>query len=136
MFGLGAVLPVWRANPAAGAAMAAVSALALVAEIIARGPGNGSLIAAFLTVLTLVVLLPRALPAWLRPLAWLGGLSYSLYLVHIPLGVYGFLRFLPTEPTLAVSYFGLQLIWSLLVGVSAWLFWRWFERPFLQAARA
>jgi peptidoglycan/LPS O-acetylase OafA/YrhL len=133
MFGLGAVLPVWRVAPAAGVTMATISALALVAELVARGPGNGSLLAAAITTVVLAAILPRPMPTWLRPLAWFGGLSYSLYLVHVPLGLYGFLRFLPTAPVSVPVYFGVQLLWSLLVGVAAWFFWRCFERPFLRA---
>lgn len=73
-------------------------------------------------------------PQW-RPLFVLGAISYSLYLVHVPIGgrfVNLFQRFLPETVwvDLALSLGGLGM--SLC---AAWLFWRWIERPAIELAR-
>ncbi|HEX9037501.1 MAG TPA: acyltransferase [Ktedonobacterales bacterium] len=67
-----------------------------------------------------------------RPLVWIGGFSYSLYLIHAPLiqliWQYGLhpLRLGPDATYLALLLLGLPVI-----TLAAWGFWRLAERPFL-----
>jgi peptidoglycan/LPS O-acetylase OafA/YrhL len=69
-----------------------------------------------------------------RPLVWIGGFSYSLYLIHAPLvqliwqyslhlwGVHGLLAFL-----------ALLLVGGPLIVAASWVFWYFCERPFLNS---
>lgn len=76
------------------------------------------------------------LAGWLpvRALAWVGGLSYSLYLVHQPLLV-------ALSPPMLARSTDEAVILSLLVGaplsvVAAWLFFQLAERPVLARLRS
>ncbi|KFI31711.1 acyltransferase [Haematobacter massiliensis] len=60
----------------------------------------------------------------LRPVVWLGLISYSTYLWHQPLMAFARLR-LAEEPHAGVM--ALLVIASVLLG---WLSWRWVEQPF------
>lgn len=88
----------------------------------------------------LVMLYPfdGRLTAWsgLRPLAWLGTLSYSLYLIHVPIGTRVFnlgerLTTLQGERWLA--YAAAAFVASLVAGV---VFHRLFEKPWMNASPA
>ncbi len=73
----------------------------------------------------------RAALGW-RPLVWIGGFSYSIYLIHAPLlqllWQYGLhplgLGDLPT-------YLALLLLGVPLIVAASWVFWYFCERPFL-----
>jgi peptidoglycan/LPS O-acetylase OafA/YrhL len=76
----------------------------------------------------------RAVLEW-RPLVWIGGFSYSLYLIHAPL--------IQLIWQYAVRPLGLSVsgaYWALLLGglplivMTAWGFWYVCERPFLNSA--
>jgi peptidoglycan/LPS O-acetylase OafA/YrhL len=73
-------------------------------------------------------------PAWgskllgLRPLAFVGRISYSMYLYHLPL----LLLFNKYAPSL--GWLAFPCYFTLLAGVSA-LSFRLIERPFMQAPR-
>jgi peptidoglycan/LPS O-acetylase OafA/YrhL len=77
----------------------------------------------------------RAALEW-RPLVWIGGFSYSVYLIHAPLiqllwqhGLHplGFeLNALPT-------YLALIVVGVPLIVAASWLFWYGCERPFLNS---
>jgi peptidoglycan/LPS O-acetylase OafA/YrhL len=75
-------------------------------------------------------------PRWLawRPLVWIGGFSYSLYLIHAPLiqliWQYGVL---PLGFGDVASYLALLLIGGTLIILAAWGFWYLAERPFLNS---
>ncbi|HEU0027744.1 MAG TPA: acyltransferase [Ktedonobacterales bacterium] len=75
--------------------------------------------------------LVRSILEW-RPLVWIGGFSYSLYLIHAPLiqllWQYG-LRPLGLGDT--VTYLALLLVGLPLIVLAAWGFWWLCERPFL-----
>ena len=68
-----------------------------------------------------------------RPLLWLGSISYSLYLVHVPIGgrIINLARRLPQTPWLqwgeALAALGVSLI-------AAWLLYRFVERPAMRLA--
>jgi peptidoglycan/LPS O-acetylase OafA/YrhL len=101
------VTPAWGSFPGLGA-LPAVAGASLVLLGIHRGATAG--IAA----------------AWLRsrPMVGLGLVSYSLYLWHWPLLVFGDVaRFDPAPPFVRWLLAGLAV-------VIAWLSWRWVEQPF------
>jgi peptidoglycan/LPS O-acetylase OafA/YrhL len=84
-----------------------------------------------------LLLLPHArlTPRPSHPLVTVGRFSYSLYLIHVPVGVFVFMRHV--APLLAGSAFGFafaQLAGLALVLCAAALFHRAIEKPFLSAA--
>jgi peptidoglycan/LPS O-acetylase OafA/YrhL len=90
----------------------------------------GSLIAAVgaLTALTIFGCGTRALPKWLAPVAWTGTISYSLYLIHAPIGVrvVNLMRRLPEG--LDSPLLGVMAAFVISI-VSAYAFWYVVERP-------
>ncbi len=92
---------------------------------------HGGWIAAACLLTVLTILYIRRGPPWLTAL---GTISYSLYLIHEPIG--GFVtrvvtRLLPASPSTSVWAMMASLTASLL---AAWIFWRWIESPSAQAS--
>ena len=70
----------------------------------------------------------KRLPSVLSPLASIGTISYSLYLVHIPIGTR--ITNLATRLPELVIYRYLALTLALAVSIGAsWLFWYFIEKP-------
>jgi peptidoglycan/LPS O-acetylase OafA/YrhL len=68
-----------------------------------------------------------------RPLKWLGSISYSLYLVHLPIVVVVTLKLaIPRLGRDTISFAATTLIAGGLALALAWLFARLFEAPFQQ----
>ena len=74
----------------------------------------------------------RERPLVWRPLVWIGGFSYSVYLIHAPLiqllwqyGVH------PLGWSGLPAFFALLLLGLPLIVAASWLFWYGCERPFL-----
>ena len=90
--------------------------------------GSGAGLATALAIL----LLP---PIAARPLLWLGTLSYSLYLIHVPFGgkLINLAQRLPDDPALRV---GLLALATGLTIVAAWIFHRFVERPSHELSRS
>lgn len=66
-----------------------------------------------------------------RPVRSLGGFSYSLYLIHLPIVMAVIRRTAPHFVSSRLSVFGFTLVLGLPVAVfGAWLFSRFFEMPF------
>jgi peptidoglycan/LPS O-acetylase OafA/YrhL len=85
-------------------------------------------IAAVLTAAVILAVRDRPLPNFCKPLSWLGKISYSLYLLHVPIGVQLVLTY--QESTYAMSSrYGLLLGALLLSTLAAYLMWRFVERP-------
>lgn len=77
----------------------------------------------------------RAILEW-RPLVWIGGFSYSLYLIHAPLvqALWQYIR--PLGLGDIATYLALLIIGTPLFVLVAWGFWYLCERPFLNARSA
>jgi peptidoglycan/LPS O-acetylase OafA/YrhL len=63
-------------------------------------------------------------------------MSYSLYLVHVPIGIYVLLRFMPVNPDDAAVFVGGQLVWLTGTVGAAAMFFIAGERPFLPPIRS
>jgi peptidoglycan/LPS O-acetylase OafA/YrhL len=63
-----------------------------------------------------------------RPLLWLGTISYSLYLLHVPIGgrIINLGERLSAGPYVRVAFLLASLVASI---VAAGIYWRWLERP-------
>ncbi len=134
VFGCGLALAVYEQGRLAGGIMLLTSLLSAV-WLIGHGGDKPHLLAVGgATVALLALCRNRIFPERLRPLAWIGEISYSLYLVHVPIGVYGLMRFLPQQFTLSVSHIASQLVLLAATVAVAWLFYLLAERPFLPPA--
>ena len=129
-FGVGAALAVCRRHTRIGGLMLLTSALhlgfALAADQDRAFVGGAALSAAAIATLRF---LPR--PRFFAGLAACGVFSYSLYLSHIPLGVFGVQRLLlGVAPAGAAATILTQLAALALILGAAHLFYRFVEKPF------
>ena len=135
LFGVGAALSLLSNHPKAGVLMLCMSSAgALLGHHYSPGPDY--VIAAFAT--TLLIWLSRhvALPKMLQPVRRLGIFSYSLYLVHVPVGVYCLMRLLPKSyPSDAAYLFQQFLVLGGTIAAS-WLFFQVAEKPFITRPKA
>jgi len=75
------------------------------------------------------------MPTWITPLASAGVISYSLYLLHVPIGM----RVVNASMRLSRSTlagYGVVIVALLLSVATAWLFWRSVEKPSAAWAKA
>jgi peptidoglycan/LPS O-acetylase OafA/YrhL len=136
LFALGILVCLWQTRSPIARWFALVSALHLTALLVLRRTGTHELVA-LLTAVAIVV--P---PAWFappsgNPLERLGQISYSVYLLHVPVGVYIFQRF--ARPW-AEGSFGRQVLGEFIalipiIAVAA-LSYRFIERPLLRPSAA
>lgn len=131
VFAVGAALGLWPAHRRAAQAMLAVSILHASWTIGTGADETHYVLVGGLTAVALVLTHRRPLPRLLEPLAPLGRISYSLYLVHIPVGIYLLARFLPGEYSHAATFIGWQLLWLAGTLAAAAGFYLLGERPFL-----
>jgi peptidoglycan/LPS O-acetylase OafA/YrhL len=82
------------------------------------------------TVALAALLLPFRSTGWLRPFAWLGGISYAFYVVHFPL-LY-LVRSLPLPPATWEGFTERSLVWVALVLGLSWLLEKRFQ-PWVKA---
>jgi peptidoglycan/LPS O-acetylase OafA/YrhL len=142
--GVGALLAVWLSGrarperPVTGAAaagwggLAAVVAVAVLLPTDVEWPSGWALLATLPTALVIWAGWqgPANGPARLlgtRPLVWVGGLSYSIYLWHWPAIVLGEWTMLRLTGERAPQWLPLALALGSLV--PAWLSWRYLESP-------
>jgi peptidoglycan/LPS O-acetylase OafA/YrhL len=75
----------------------------------------------------------RAALEW-RPLVWVGGFSYSVYLIHAPLiQLLWQYVFHPLGLGDTLTYLALLLVGGPLIVAASWVFWYFCERPFLNS---
>ena len=140
--GLGALLAVawmrWHALPGTGERrgalfLAGVAAFASLAHVLASGTAVWGELTWLLPTATLaMLLLGAALGTGViarrvlgrGPLAFVGRISYSAYLYHLPL-------LLVMQKYIAPAGAGFALAYLAVVLLAAWISWRFVERPFL-----
>jgi peptidoglycan/LPS O-acetylase OafA/YrhL len=132
-FAVGAAVFGWR-RPGWRAFSVSVLVLASVTAVVVRDPASWVSLgaaASFLLLRSFDASLERT--RWLAPLRWLGGFSYSLYLIHVPIAgrvVNLFRRHLDGVALVACS-----LPCAVVASVAAaWAFHRLVERRFMTAA--
>lgn len=133
IFGAGVALAVLFSHRRTGLVMLLFSALHALWQLGHNTDPAGSVLVASVTLICLALVRNRLLPAALQPLAWIGTISFSLYLVHVPIGVAGLMRFLPQMFVHSLSYIGAQLLLLVVTVAAAGLFYLLAERPFLPA---
>lgn len=81
-----------------------------------------------LTATVIVLARHRELPRFMNPCVFLGRISYSLYLLHVPIGVriINLVDRLPNSVT--YRYLGIAAAFAVSIA-SAWVFWRLIELP-------
>ena len=136
VFGLGLALAVFAQHRRTGRVMLLTSLLHAIWLVSTGADDTHYLAVGVVAAVFLALSQPWSFPSWLRPLAWIGEISYSLYLVHVPIGIYGLMRFFPGKFTMPFTYVGAQLL--LLGGIVAFacLFHLVGERPFLPRSRS
>jgi len=145
LFGLGAALALLPSHRLPGSVMLATLAILLVHEFLRPPPpdlltlhgrpGWDYLTVALVTAAVVWAADRWPLPRFLAPLKNLGVFSYSLYLVHVPVGIYVISR-LFAPPASDARYFAEQAVALAGTLVVAWLFFLCAERPFMNSRRA
>lgn len=128
-------VPVWCATVLAWLGVVAVVASAVVFDAATPWPGWQALVPTLGTAAVLVAIQAGATSWWSpagwlgwRPLVWIGGLSYSLYLWHWPVLKFAEYQF----GELRIRY---ALIAVLVAGILAWLSLKFVENPVRYAKR-
>lgn len=133
VFGAGVALAVFFSHHRTGLVMLLVSALQALWQLGHIADSTRSLLVVSVTLIYLAVIRNRLMPSAIQPLAWIGTISFSVYLVHVPIGVAGLMRFLPGVFANSLSYIGAQLLLLVVTVGAAGLFYLMVERPFLPA---
>ena len=135
VFGLGLALALRAYDRRAGTALLLVSAVHAGFTLMTGRDDALYLMVGCLTAGCLALGARTPFPSWLRPVARLGQMTYSLYLVHVPVGVYLLWRLMPAHPASSLAYVGAQLLLLAATLAAAGLFFLGCERPFAPAAR-
>lgn len=130
LFGTGVAAAIHREHKAAALIMAGFSAIHFAVCAF-----DGRLIAYWLTTSAGALICLRAAdvpePGRIAPLGYAGKISYSIYLIHVPIGVGLIQRALPSMGESGAVEIGRQLLVVGLTLVAAEIFYRKAERPFL-----
>ncbi len=131
VFGVGLALAVAQQHRLAGCTMLTASFLH-AAWLLGHGADQAHFVAVGgVTTALLALCRDRIFPAALLACSRIGEISYSLYLVHVPVGVYALTRFLPGKFTRPAAYIGCQLLLLAASLAVAKAFYFAAERPFL-----
>jgi peptidoglycan/LPS O-acetylase OafA/YrhL len=130
VFGLGAALALWPLHRRAAGVMLAISALHFFSTMGRDAVTTTYIMVGGVSVGLVAGIRHWRLPSWLRLLSKAGIISYSLYLVQVPVGIYTLFRFLPASYGTASAYIGSQLAWLAVTLAAAGMFYFVGERPF------
>ena len=134
IFTLGLALAVWDVHRPAATAIGVGAAAGLVA--VAKNPLYPGTVAAALATAIAIAFIPRHRAfRYLRPLETVGDFSYSLYLTHVPLLLLFGRRLILPMHTQATVLVGCAVVMLISLAV-AWVFCRYFEKPFHRGTRA
>lgn len=134
LFGIGAAIAVWPQNRLAARLMAASSVLQTTVIYTSGRPFAYTAVA--MIAVGLLWLAPRvSFPGWLRPARQIGVFSYSVYLIHQPVGYFGLMRLMPKTYPGDIAYISGQLLVFLGTLGIAYVFFRLCEEPFLNAPK-
>ncbi len=136
VFGSGVALAALYTHRRTGSVMLIISAFYATWQLSLDTTLDRSVLVGTATLLVLALVRKQPFPTVFRPLAWVGSISFSLYLVHVPIGIYGLMRFLPEVFATSLSYIGAQLMLLVVTVGAAGLFYFLAERPFLPARSA
>jgi len=90
--------------------------------------GTQETVVGMLTALTIIGCATRQLPRFLAPLAFLGTMSYSLYLVHVPIGGRVMSLAMRLSESLLIRYTAIAVAFGLSI-LAGYIFWLCIERP-------
>jgi len=124
--------PGWAAEVLAGAGLVLIAAAVFGFDDATRVPGVAMLLPVAGTLLVIAFATPRTLVGRLLaapPIAFIGLISYSAYLWHVPL--LAFVQLTSLEPVPLVVLLGFAALSFVLAALS----WRYVERPFRDRAR-
>ena len=129
LFGLGIAVCLWETHRTASLWTFAACAAHAIGFLL-RGEQVNYFVVAWLA--TAVLWLdPEIGGKSARVLAWAGRSSYSLYLIHVPVGCFVAMRFVPMPADRTFLFFAGQSIVLVVCLLVARLFFRCFERPFM-----
>lgn len=135
IFGLGAALALWTTDRPISAGLLLVSAAHAAVTLAAGRDDTHYLVTGFVTAALIVLTAHMPCPGWLRPVAGVGATSYSLYLVHVPVGIYLCWRLMPARFGSSISFIAAQLLLLAATLAGARLFYLLCERPFASFPR-
>lgn len=130
VFGLGVALALWPLHRRPACLMLGVSAIHALWTIGRGLDETHYMVTGCLTAVTLLATTNRPAPAWLHPLALIGRISYSVYLVHVPVGICILFRLLPLRFLTTTALISSQLGILAAVLAFAGLYYLACERPF------
>jgi peptidoglycan/LPS O-acetylase OafA/YrhL len=129
LFGIGAALAVVAEHRLPASLMlAAAGVYAAFGRHV--NPRSDFVVIAFVTVALIWLTRNVVFPRILSPIRGLGLISYSLYLVHIPVGIYCLMRLLPSRFPSDMAYFIEETLLFSGTVIAAWFFYIVAERPF------
>lgn len=136
LFGAGTALALWPADRQLAAMMLVGNVLHVAARAAVGADELEYLLAGGAAVGLLVLSGRWRFPHGLDGLRRLGAFSYSIYLIHVPMGCYGLLRLLPAAFPSDVMFISLQSVVFVGTLVSSYVFYLACERPFVGGAKA
>ena len=129
LFGLGIAVCLWKTHRPASLWMFAAAAAHALGGVLRDDLVKYIAVAWLAT--AILWLGPKINGRLARALAWAGESSYSLYLIHVPVGCFVVLRFVPMPADHTVRFFAGQAIVLVSCLGLARLFFLAFERPFM-----
>jgi len=130
LFAAGLAIAMFPARRSSSYWLAAGPALYFLAQLAWDGAAGYAVVGIATAGIVCASLGQRFTLAALAPLGKVGEFSYSLYLIHVPIGCHMVARVIPVTDHRAWISIPVQLFALLLVLLCSWAFWRMFEHPF------
>lgn len=130
VFGLGAAFALWTFDRRVSAFLLLVSAAHALVTLGAGRDGTHYVLTSWATAGIVIATARLPFPDWLRVLAGAGATSYSLYLIHVPVGIYVLGRLMPKGGGTGFSFICGHALLLAATLACARLFFLACERPF------